>query len=92
MLEVLRRKRWTFCMSTMRYHIRERVAWPGRCGAARLPFYHDAARDGHYPVGNNPNFLPITRYSIEQSDGVTSISRYLLRQTVANLGSSGQSK
>ena len=33
-------------------------------------------------VGNNPNFLPITRYSIEQSDGVTSISDYLLRQTI----------
>src|SRR5258708_13640640 len=37
-------------------------------------------------VGNNPNFLPITKYSIEQSDGVTSISRYLLRQTVAEFG------
>jgi N-acetyl-alpha-D-glucosaminyl L-malate synthase BshA len=33
-------------------------------------------------VGNNHNFLPITRYSIEQSDGVTSISRYLLKETV----------
>ena len=33
-------------------------------------------------VGNNPNFLPITRYSIEQSDGVTSISHYLYRRTL----------
>jgi N-acetyl-alpha-D-glucosaminyl L-malate synthase BshA len=37
-------------------------------------------------VGNNPNFLPITRYSIEQSDGVTSISEYLYRHTVEEFG------
>jgi len=37
-------------------------------------------------VGNNPNFLPITRYSIEQSDGVTSISRYLLDRTLVDFG------
>jgi L-malate glycosyltransferase len=37
-------------------------------------------------VGNNPNFLPITRYSIEQSDGVTSISHYLYRQTLREFG------
>src|SRR5262249_18152613 len=33
-------------------------------------------------VGSNRSYLPITRYSIEQSDGVTSISRYLLNQTL----------
>jgi L-malate glycosyltransferase len=37
-------------------------------------------------VGNNPNFLPITRYSIEQSDGVTSISHYLYRRTLEEFG------
>src|SRR5271165_242234 len=36
-------------------------------------------------VGNNRSFLPITRYSIEQSDGVTSISRYLLDRTLKDL-------
>jgi len=33
-------------------------------------------------VGSNRSYLPITKFSIEQSDGVTSISRYLLNQTV----------
>src|SRR5258708_32709314 len=33
-------------------------------------------------VGSNRSYLPITRFSIEQSDGVTSISRYLLKQTL----------
>lgn len=33
-------------------------------------------------VGSNRSYLPITRYSIEQSDGVTSISKYLQQQTV----------
>src|SRR5881398_2325279 len=33
-------------------------------------------------VGSNRSYLPITRFSIEQSDGVTSISRYLLGKTL----------
>src|SRR5712692_1379137 len=33
-------------------------------------------------VGSNRSYLPITRFSIEQSDGVTAISRYLLNQTI----------
>ncbi|PYT53670.1 MAG: N-acetyl-alpha-D-glucosaminyl L-malate synthase BshA, partial [Acidobacteria bacterium] len=33
-------------------------------------------------VGSNRSYLPITRFSIEQSDGVTAISRYLLGQTL----------
>jgi len=52
----------------------------------RLPFITTLHGTDITLVGNNPNFLPITRYSIEQSDGVTSISRYLLRQTVAEFG------
>jgi N-acetyl-alpha-D-glucosaminyl L-malate synthase BshA len=48
----------------------------------RLPFVTTLHGTDITLVGNNPNFLPITRYSIEQSDGVTSISQYLLRQTV----------
>jgi L-malate glycosyltransferase len=48
----------------------------------RLPFITTLHGTDITLVGNNPNFLPITRYSIEQSDGVTSISRYLLRRTV----------
>ena len=33
-------------------------------------------------VGTNREYLPITRFSIEQSDGVTAISQYLRTQTV----------
>src|ERR1700739_2022354 len=52
----------------------------------RLPFITTLHGTDITLVGNNPNFLPITRYSIEQSDGVTSISRYLLRQTIQEFG------
>jgi N-acetyl-alpha-D-glucosaminyl L-malate synthase BshA len=48
----------------------------------RLPFVTTLHGTDITLVGNNPNFLPITRYSIEQSDGVTSISQYLMRVTV----------
>jgi L-malate glycosyltransferase len=33
-------------------------------------------------VGADPSYLPITRFSINQSDGVTSISNYLRQRTV----------
>src|SRR5437773_5387891 len=33
-------------------------------------------------VGSNRSYLPITKFSIKQSDGVTSISRYLLGKTL----------
>src|SRR6202020_33703 len=33
-------------------------------------------------VGSNRSYLPITKFSIEQSDGVTAISDYLLKQTL----------
>lgn len=33
-------------------------------------------------VGLDPSYLPVTRFSIEQSDGVTSISNYLRERTV----------
>jgi L-malate glycosyltransferase len=32
-------------------------------------------------VGADPSYLPITRFSIDQSDGVTSISKYLAQRT-----------
>jgi N-acetyl-alpha-D-glucosaminyl L-malate synthase BshA len=48
----------------------------------RLPFITTLHGTDITLVGNNPNFLPITRYSIEQSDGVTSISNYLYRRTL----------
>ncbi|MGH9678892.1 MAG: N-acetyl-alpha-D-glucosaminyl L-malate synthase BshA [Candidatus Acidiferrales bacterium] len=33
-------------------------------------------------VGNDRSFLPITKFSIEQSDGITAISHYLKRRTI----------
>ena len=48
----------------------------------RLPFITTLHGTDITLVGNNPNFLPNTRYSIEQSDGVTSISHYLYRRTL----------
>ena len=54
----------------------ERVAgarrWPRR---ARLPFITTLHGTDITLVGNDRSFLPITRFSIEQSDGVTAISQ-----------------
>jgi N-acetyl-alpha-D-glucosaminyl L-malate synthase BshA len=37
-------------------------------------------------VGQDPSYLPVTRFSIEESDGVTSISDYLRERTVQEFG------
>ncbi|MBI4891142.1 MAG: N-acetyl-alpha-D-glucosaminyl L-malate synthase BshA [Acidobacteria bacterium] len=41
-------------------------------------------------VGADPSYLPITRFSIEQSDGVTAISEHLRRETLDALGVKGE--
>jgi L-malate glycosyltransferase len=48
----------------------------------RLPFITTLHGTDITLVGSNRSYLPITRFSIEQSDGVTSISQYLLKQTI----------
>jgi N-acetyl-alpha-D-glucosaminyl L-malate synthase BshA len=48
----------------------------------RLPFITTLHGTDITLVGSNRSYLPITRFSIEQSDGVTSISQYLLNQTI----------
>jgi len=48
----------------------------------RLPFITTLHGTDITLVGSNRSYLPITKFSIEQSDGVTSISRYLLGQTL----------
>jgi N-acetyl-alpha-D-glucosaminyl L-malate synthase BshA len=48
----------------------------------RLPFITTLHGTDITLVGSNREYLPITRFSIEQSDGVTAISHYLRRQTV----------
>ncbi len=37
-------------------------------------------------VGLEPSFLPVMKFSIEQSDGVTAVSRYLREKTLTNYG------
>lgn len=38
-------------------------------------------------VGLEPSFLPLVKFSIEQSDGVTSVSRFLKEKTITNYSS-----
>jgi len=48
----------------------------------RLPFITTLHGTDITIVGHDRSYLPITRFSIEQSDGVTAISRYLKERTV----------
>ncbi len=48
----------------------------------RLPFITTLHGTDITLVGNDRSYLPITRFSIEQSDGVTAISRYLRDRTL----------
>jgi N-acetyl-alpha-D-glucosaminyl L-malate synthase BshA len=48
----------------------------------RLPFITTLHGTDITIVGNNRSFLPITKFSIEQSDGVTAISNYLRKRTI----------
>jgi N-acetyl-alpha-D-glucosaminyl L-malate synthase BshA len=48
----------------------------------RLPFVTTLHGTDITLVGNDRSFLPITRFSIEQSDGVTAISQYLKQKTI----------
>ena len=48
----------------------------------RLPFITTLHGTDITLVGSNRSYLPITKFSIEQSDGVTAISNYLLTQTL----------
>jgi len=48
----------------------------------RLPFITTLHGTDITLVGNDRSYLPITRFSIEQSDGVTAISKYLRERTI----------
>lgn len=52
----------------------------------RLPFVTTLHGTDITLVGLDRSYLPITRYSIQESDGVTSISTYLKDKTVADFG------
>ncbi len=40
-------------------------------------------------VGQDPSFHPITKFSIERSDAITSVSDFLKRETIATFGCTG---
>ncbi len=48
----------------------------------RLPFITTLHGTDITLVGSDRSYLPITRFSIEQSDGVTAISNYLRDRTL----------
>jgi N-acetyl-alpha-D-glucosaminyl L-malate synthase BshA len=52
----------------------------------RLPFITTLHGTDITLVGADPSYFPITKFSIEKSDGVTAISNYLKRQTVDVFG------
>jgi len=52
----------------------------------RLPFLTTLHGTDITLVGTDRSYFPITKFSIEQSDGITSISEYLRRETVNVFG------
>src|SRR5579863_5631757 len=56
----------------------------------RLPFITTLHGTDITLVGADPSYFPITKFSIEKSDGVTSISEDLRRQTVEVFGVSNE--
>src|SRR5579871_400008 len=54
----------------------------GRGQRRRLPFVTTLHGTDITLVGQDRSYLPITRFSIEQSDGVTAISQYLRERTL----------
>jgi N-acetyl-alpha-D-glucosaminyl L-malate synthase BshA len=61
---------------------RQMLAVKGR----RLPFVTTLHGTDITLVGLDRSYLPITRYAIQESDGVTSISNYLKEETVKHFG------
>ncbi len=60
------------------------------CGTGRksrrLPYVTTLHGTDITLVGTDPSYLPITRFSIEQSNGVTAISEYLRQKTLERFG------
>jgi N-acetyl-alpha-D-glucosaminyl L-malate synthase BshA len=56
----------------------------------KLPFVTTLHGTDITLVGVDPSYFPITKFSIEQSDGVTSISEYLRARTVEEFGVSSE--
>jgi len=56
------------------------------CKGRRLPFITTLHGTDITLVGLDRGYLPITRYGIQESDGVTSISDYLRERTIKDFG------
>src|SRR5436305_5992383 len=61
---------------------RQMLAAQNNGKSRRLPFVTTLHGTDITIVGADRSYLPVTRYSIEQSDGVTAISNYLKQRTV----------
>lgn len=61
---------------------RQMLAAQSNGKARKLPFVTTLHGTDITIVGADRSYLPVTRYSIEQSDGVTAISNYLKQRTV----------
>jgi len=59
---------------------RQMLAWGPK--HRKLPFVTTLHGTDITLVGQDPSYLPVTRFSIEQSDGVTAISEYLRERTL----------
>ena len=55
----------------------------------RLPFVTTLHGTDITLVGADRSYLPITRFSIDQSDGITAISEYLKQVTIREFGITG---
>ena len=55
-------------------------------GGCRLPFVTTLHGTDITLVGLDRSYLPITRYAIQESDGVTAISNYLKDETIKHFG------
>src|SRR5260370_10488322 len=62
---------------------RQLLASPTTLVRKKLPFVTTLHGTDITVVGATRSYLPITRYAIEESDGVTSISRYLRDRTIS---------
>ena len=63
---------------------RQMLAWGPR--HRKLPFVTTLHGTDITLVGQDRSYLPVTRFSIEQSDGVTAISEYLRERTLREFG------
>ncbi len=59
-------------------------------GVRRLPFITTLHGTDITLVGVDRSYFPITKFSIEKSNGITSVSEYLRRRTVEVFGVSGE--